>query len=169
MKPLTTMNSHQHVRCRRDTESGFTLIELLVVILIIGILAAIAVPMFLNQRRAAVDASLKSDMKNLATELETWQVQNPTARRYPSAAWRPNDTGSHNLANLSFQPTEGNYLRTYTTHPLIEADKGFCIQAWSAGSSEYRTESTAMMYVQRAGGITEDGSDYMANCLGSTP
>lgn len=58
-----------------ERESGFTLIELLVVILIIGILAAIAIPMFLNQRKAAADASLKSDMKNMATAIETWQAQ----------------------------------------------------------------------------------------------
>jgi type IV pilus assembly protein PilA len=50
---------------RRD-EDGFTLIELLVVILIIGILAAIAIPVFLNQRRKGYDAAAKSDLRNLA-------------------------------------------------------------------------------------------------------
>lgn len=57
-------------------ESGFTLIELLVVILIIGILAAIAVPMFLNQRSAAAESALRSDMKNLATTMYTFYAQN---------------------------------------------------------------------------------------------
>jgi type IV pilus assembly protein PilA len=49
-----------------DDERGFTLIELLVVILIIGILAAIAIPVFLRQRQKGYDAQMKSDLRNLA-------------------------------------------------------------------------------------------------------
>ena len=55
----------------KEKDQGFTLIELLVVIIIIGILAAIAIPVFLNQRKKGVDASLKSDLRNAAATLET--------------------------------------------------------------------------------------------------
>lgn len=59
-----------------ENQKGFTLVELLVVVLIIGILAAIAIPFFLNQRESAWVGQVESDIKNAVTAAETYGSAN---------------------------------------------------------------------------------------------
>ena len=66
-------------KAQEKNEGGFTLIELLVVMIIIGILAAIAIPVFLNQRKKAVDTSAKSDVSTIGKEVATYFVDNTAA------------------------------------------------------------------------------------------
>jgi type IV pilus assembly protein PilA len=68
-------------KAREENEEGFTLIELLVVMIIIGILAAIAIPVFLSQKSKGYDASMKSDMRTIANELESY---NTDGNGYPT-------------------------------------------------------------------------------------
>lgn len=66
-------------KVRDKKEEGFSLVELMVAVLIMGILSAIAIPAYMNQRKTAVDASAMSDAKNAALMIETTLASNPAA------------------------------------------------------------------------------------------
>ena len=66
----------QKLRERSQGEGGFTLVELLVVMLILGLLAAIAIPSFFNQRDKARDADAKASARTAQTAMETYATDN---------------------------------------------------------------------------------------------
>lgn len=107
-------------RERSDREAGFTLIELLVVVAIIGILAAIAIPVFLNQRASARDASVKADLNGIAKVMETVYADQGA---YPTSGEANSD-----FANANPVVSNGNLLI------ITPSDTGFTIQGCNAES-----------------------------------
>ena len=93
-------------------EKGFTLIELLVVILIIGILAAIALPAFLGQRSKGQDAAAKSDARNAVTQMESCYTDNDT---YVGCNDAMLSGAGIELAKVGTSPSANGYTITSTS------------------------------------------------------
>ena len=87
----------------KNMRKGFTLIELLIVVVIIGILAAIAIPKFANTKSKAYIAAMKSDLRNLVTAEESYFSD--------SAKYSTNDT----TKGMKFKPSTGVSMPTITT------------------------------------------------------
>ena len=84
-------------KAQENGDSGFTLIELLVVMIIIGILAAIAIPAFLSQKQKAKDTSAKADVSTIGKEVAAFYVDGQGGLTLADL----NDTGISNTWTLS--------------------------------------------------------------------
>jgi type IV pilus assembly protein PilA len=123
----------------RREERGFTLIELLVVIVIIGILAGIAIPVFLSQRAKAQDAAAKSDLRNAASAQTVFYAQNN--------AWA---TTVNDLQGQGFRKSDGvTFADANIDVPGGGTTGAYCMEAQSA--------STAWFHIGEASGGVKNG------------
>ena len=135
----------------KEKDEGFTLIELLVVIVIIGILAAIAIPIFLNQRKKGVDASLKSDLKSAATTIETYYTDPATdPTTIGTETVNPATTAASGVLK-GFTTSPGN---TVTLKPSAAGGGNYCIFAYNSGASDATSSSKQLAYISNGGGLT---------------
>jgi type IV pilus assembly protein PilA len=124
------------IRKAQEENEGFTLIELLVVIIIIGILAAIAIPVFLNQRQKGYDAQAKSDARNLATLEETYLTDYNTYKTTGDATTAPlNAKRSSNVTALVA------ITRDVAGQTGTDKNGSYCITASSASGKDFYYDS----------------------------
>ena len=118
-------------KAQEEREGGFTLIELLVVMIIIGILAAIAIPVFLNQRKKAQDSAAKADVSTLGKEVATYYVDNaatpaisPVSGRYSLTDNATTPYGPVDLGKISNNVVLGTQKYVDSTHWCIDVTNG---------------------------------------------
>ena len=123
---------------RANGEEGFTLIELLVVIIIIGILAAIAIPVFLNQRQKGWDSAVQADLRNGATAQETYFTENSKYTESVAAL---------TAANIGLKLSgDGNYATnaatSFTINTTSTDDDSYCLQGVSKSGKTFTLTSS---------------------------
>jgi type IV pilus assembly protein PilA len=121
----------------RKGDKGFTLIELLVVVIIIGILAAIAIPVYIGIQNNAKESAVQSDLGNAKTAVVTYYNNNSNA--YPTAGaigTTLQDSGYTQSAATNYDST------ALPTLQVITGNKGFCIFAKAVTGTSYAASDT---------------------------
>ena len=144
-------------KAQENNEGGFTLIELLVVMIIIGILAAIAIPAFLNQKSKARDTSAKADVSTIAKEIAAYYVDGTGALTVVNGTgaeagkWVLQTTGGTPVVAASGKLSSGNEVFPGT----ISSDAVWCVAVKNnAAGTKLWSYSNAGLSDQACSGAT---------------
>ncbi|MDM7831228.1 type II secretion system protein [Cellulomonas edaphi] len=130
-----------------EKDKGFTLIELLVVMIIIGILAAIAIPVFLSQRKKAQDTAAVSDVSTLGKEVATYYVDADTALAAGTLMASGRYTvGTSDAGKQSNGVTAADLSYPATATDVVSKSQNWCVKVTYTGGTK-----TAVVYSAKNG------------------
>jgi type IV pilus assembly protein PilA len=137
---------------RAAEDRGFTLIELLVVVVIIGILVAIAIPLYLNYQRGAHDRSAQSDLRGAIPALQ--QCFSENNNQFPTTGFTGVGKGDPALTLTCGTDSEVIKLsdQSFMTYTPTATGSSYTLAVWNTGGKSHKDAGSAYTYDSSAGG-----------------